>query len=353
LGSLIGLAQSRAGDEGGARAAETMSPAAGGFRRVDELPHRGRSASPPRLAGCAPWIDDLPATHALEVDGVAIGRRLRGLSPVSPLSEGMKGSIVLGATPRPYHTEERCCFTFDAPPDLGGTRTRTVRRTAAARNLSPTWTMGESFPPEAAQASFPSQRRNLSPDQSMLGPGLAGLTGVWGEKPVSRRMKGAPRKYQLGGTDPEPKIAKQQAVMPISAPTIRKPLAPRQSNEDAAKVMENSIPILWPGEVPFIPDPAEERWSPISCSANAISRVGEFSPSSRSREVTRDRAGSPRPVSPGIPGTLSRKGLCSPRDDKSTFLLENPDYSGIKRGKLRVATAPATGGVSAALQWRG
>ena len=34
--------------------------------------------------------------------------------------------------------------------------------------------------------------------------------------------------------------------MPISAPTIRKPLAPRQSNEDAAKVMENSIPILWP-----------------------------------------------------------------------------------------------------------
>ena len=43
---------------------------------------------------------------------------------------------------------------------------------------------------------------------------------------------------------------------------------------------------------------------------------------------------------------LDRVSSLEAQDDKSTFLLENPDYSGIKRGKLRVATAPATGGGS-------
>lgn len=40
--------------------------------------------------------------------------------------------------------EERSTFTFDSSPAMGGVRARSLRRSGpmAARNLSPTWTMG-------------------------------------------------------------------------------------------------------------------------------------------------------------------------------------------------------------------
>lgn len=52
--------------------------------------------------------------------------------------------FVLKAEARLTLHEERSTFTFDSSPAMGGVRARSLRRSGptAARNLSPTWTVG-------------------------------------------------------------------------------------------------------------------------------------------------------------------------------------------------------------------
>lgn len=283
---------------------------------------------------------------------------MRSSSPKT--CEGLRGSLVLGQhSPRPYHNEEKTTFMFDSSPAMGGVRARSLRRSGlstAARNLSPTWTMGENFPPEAAQESFPTKRRSLSP-RSLMTQILNGE-----DEPIHRRLRGRAPPLRLSGRRAVETFVPVRAAQPL---TMFKPSpAPpeRQSKEDAAIAMETARPIMWFGE-----DGQEERWSPFSWSPKPITRAGEFSPrraagasgaaSAGLGEGSPSRSHSPAgPKSPtvyGIEGRSHRKGLCSPRDVRcSVFEADSTDCN-LKRGKLQVKTAPPTGGMSAALQWRG
>lgn len=332
-------------------APDPESPAAGGYRRI-LVPQKRRPASPAaQLPGC---VAGVVASGAVAFDweagGSPVQRRLRSSSPKT--CEGLRGSLVLGQhSPRPYHNEEKTTFMFDSSPAMGGVRARSLRRSglsAAARNLSPTWTMGENFPPEAAQESFPTKRRSLSP-RSLMSQILNGE-----DEPIHRRLRGRAPALRLSGRRAVETFVPVTAAQPLTMFKPSPALPECQSKEDAAIAMETARPIMWFGE-----DGQEERWSPFSWSPKPITRAGEFSPRRAGRGLVE---GSPRSHSPagpksptvyGIEGRSHRKGLCSPRDVRcSVFEADSTDCN-LKRGKLQVKTAPPTGGMSAALQWRG
>lgn len=219
---------------------------------------------------------------------------------------------------------------------------------AAARNLSPTWTMGENFPPEAAQESFPTKRRSLSP-RSLMSQILNGE-----DEPIHRRLRGRAPPLRLSGRRAVETFVPVTAAQPLTMFKPSRALPERQSKEDAAIAMETARPIMWFGE-----DGQEERWSPFSWSPKPITRAGEFSPRRAGCGLVEGNPRSHSPAGPksptvyGIEGRSHRKGLCSPRDVRcSVFEADSTDYN-LKRGKLQVKTAPPTGGMSAALQWRG
>eukprot|EP00435_Cladocopium_sp_Y103_P067492 s29_g30.t1 len=254
-----------------AMAPDPESPAAGGYRRI-LVPQKRRPASPApaQLPGC---VAGVVAPGALAFDweagGSPVQRRLRSSSPKT--CEGLRGSLVLGQhSPRPYHNEEKTTFMFDSSPAMGGVRARSLRRSglsAAARNLSPTWTMGENFPPEAAQESFPTKRRSLSP-QSLMSQILNGEDG-----PPHRRLRGRAPAMRLSGRRAVETFVPVAVAQPLTMFKPSPALPERQSKEDAAIAMETARPIMWFGE-----DGQEERWSPFSWSPKPITRAGEFSP---------------------------------------------------------------------------
>lgn len=325
------------------------SPAAGAYRR-GRVSQRGRpwSPSPTQLPGCVPG---LVAPGALvfdwEAGGTPVQRPLRSSSP--RVGDGLKGSMVLGqVSPRPYHNEERSTFTFDSSPAMGGVRARSLRRSGptAARNLSSTWAMGENYPPEVALASFPTKRRSLSP-RTLMAQIINGEDDF-----AERRIRGRAPPLRLAGQLTRAVETFVPPAAPVQPLTMFKPApaAPeRQSKEEAALAMETAKPIMWFGQ-----ETHEEPWSPFSWTPKPISRAGEFSPRrSRDASPSHSPAGPKSPTIYGIEGRSHRKGLYSPRDDRGNVFESHSTDCNLKRGKLQVKTAPATGGMSAALQWRG
>ncbi|CAK9019590.1 unnamed protein product [Durusdinium trenchii] len=334
------------------------APAAGQYRRIN-VPQKGRPPSPPpaQLPGCVAGRFSNPGgAGALEwhlANGAPVRRRLRSSSPKA--REGLKGSVVLGVTPRPYHNEERAvrrlhqektAFTFDAAPALGGVRARSLRRAPERRNLAPSWSMGENFPPAATEAwlSPRSRRRSLSP-RALMAEILSG------EAPSdARRLRGRPAPFRMAGV-------LQRPVETAAKPTLlaSDAASPERRKEDFAAAMAAARPIMWFGEAP----PEEERWSPFSWSHKPLSKVwwgeavfeaGEFSPRRAPFRPAGDERGnvlSPRSLD--LEGRSVRKGLCSPRDERRAPWMGGEPLE--MRGKRKVKTAPETGGMSAALQW--
>lgn len=318
------------------------APAAGQYRRIN-VPQKGRPPSPPpaQLPGCVAGRFSNPGgAGALEwhlANGAPVRRRLRSSSPKA--REGLKGSVVLGVTPRPYHNEEKTAFTFDAAPALGGVRARSLRRAPERRNLAPSWSMGENFPPAATEAwlSPRSRRRSLSP-RALMAEILSG------EAPSdARRLRGRPAPFRMAGV-------LQRPVETAAKPTLlaSDAASPERRKEDFAAAMAAARPIMWFGEAP----PEEERWSPFSWSHKPLSKAGEFSPRRAPFRPAGDERGnvlSPRSLD--LEGRSVRKGLCSPRDERRAPWMGGEPLE--MRGKRKVKTAPETGGMSAALQWRG
>eukprot|EP00913_Durusdinium_trenchii_P023693 g22255.t2 len=231
---------------------------------------------------------------------------------------------------------EKTAFTFDAAPALGGVRARSLRRAPERRNLAPSWSMGENFPPAATEAwlSPRSRRRSLSP-RALMAEILSG------EAPSdARRLRGRPAPFRMAGV-------LQRPVETAAKPTLlaSDAASPERRKEDFAAAMAAARPIMWFGEAP----PEEERWSPFSWSHKPLSKAGEFSPRRAPFRPAGDERGnvlSPRSLD--LEGRSVRKGLCSPRDERRAPWMGGEPLE--MRGKRKVKTAPETGGMSAALQ---
>ncbi|CAJ1441227.1 unnamed protein product, partial [Effrenium voratum] len=214
-------------------------PAAGGYRRLELLPRKGRSrsASPTsQLPGCIPtWGHDFEAAGT----GTPVSRRLRSNSPKT--QDALKGSISLGASPRHHHNAHRA-FAFDADVQSGGARSRNVRR-VVARNLASSWSLGEA-PPEAS-VPIPAPFRSVSPE-----------TLTVEEAPPSRRLKATAPQMRFGGMS-----SPHKRGVPIQASLPPPPYAsPRQSSDEAARAMEMAKPIMWFGEARERPVESAESW---------------------------------------------------------------------------------------------
>lgn len=384
------------------------------------MPRRSRSASPPRspLRSALPEGEEGVVLHSGH--GTIVARRLRGSSPF--VEVGLKGGALVEEGPASK-------FAADGSADLRGNRSaalvaafdsaperRRVRRSVEAeagsfRTTAPLFSVGEDFAPEAATASFPGQRRNLSPDAvmgQMLGQRVQGEHHAADTFGSPRRGRGTGQSYApiLTGctTVPRsPRGAIHRDASPITGlgekaagsaaisngpnggcsengsgeqPQLPEVSLKRMCKVALAAAMVASSPITFPGDRCEVFSPASDAVSPISLRPRVLRREGEYSPR-RHRDLSPERtgtaaerrAGSPRsPRNPvhGLTGSLFRHGQCSPRSQKSSLVIGEqvkPSMSsaagvdhflqGQRRWKKTVAEAPMTGGASAALQWRG
>eukprot|EP00931_Biecheleriopsis_adriatica_P061110 TRINITY_DN36733_c0_g1_i1.p1 TRINITY_DN36733_c0_g1~~TRINITY_DN36733_c0_g1_i1.p1 ORF type:complete len:388 (-),score=43.01 TRINITY_DN36733_c0_g1_i1:84-1247(-) len=382
-------------------------PAAGGYQRTDgQLPRRCRSASPPRLhmqGGCLfehepeQLVDsrvaggytrgNLDSGGLLTAEGIAAPRRIRAAA--IGVQAQLKGAAVDGATDEfTVSRSAREIRTFDSSTT---TRERVrVRQGVDAqagsiRESAREWRIAEDLPPEAAAKTFPSQRRNLSPATSIgaiVEGDAAGQRGaslhqdhadIFGNARPSRG-NGRPRQALLTSgsqRSPSPRSPRIQVISPRETSENSNGQAGnnRSTKEQhsrckvhLAEAMEASKPIIcsefFSGE-----DQKANRDSTLSeVYERRVRRQGEFA------SQQGQRVGSPRGLrstEQGLQGPcLLRKGDFSPRDKPSNLWGPTLTESQMPKGKVdflhgshrwkhRVESAPKTGGVSAALQWRG